>query len=143
MHRQVHSRELLQFKAAMADVADDADDFARRIRRAEEQSLAERVFVRENPARQRLAYDQDRGASADFLFGEMASAQQWNPHRLENLPIDAPEISAVAFIWSDGRTARDGEACVVGLSAQRQFRSHANRLDAGQRHQAIFKLAEE
>src|SRR3954463_2356455 len=112
------------------DVVDDADDLtlcsyvARRRRRvvrdAEQDALANRIFVREILLHERLRHDDHRRRTVIFLgVGESAAADHVDPHRREEVRRRGLKVGDGALIARRRRTTINVEANAYALWLER------------------------
>ncbi len=111
--RKVHRGERLRSEGLVTDVADDTDDLESVRAHHGDKTLAQRFFIRKNYVDELLADDRDFIALPDFLFGEVAPAQQGNVQRTEVTRIDRTEVGVKRLIDRDCRPSFDVERNVV------------------------------
>src|SRR5262249_43038684 len=127
----------------MLDVGRYADDLTPAVRASVAYALADRVFVREMPARGRLADDDDIGRVLVVTFGELTPRNEPYAHRAEIVrthgadPRHRPLIGL--WLW----TAFNQKSGVSVVAQERKRRNRRGRLHAGQRLNAFQKLAVE
>src|SRR5215475_8146420 len=103
----------------MAHVADDADDLEWKVPAdIDQQTFAERVFVREKLSRQFFADDDDLAGRSHLLLGELTPPKQGNFHCAKIVLID-PAVIGCYHVALIPRSAFHMETEIVCLSAHR------------------------
>src|SRR5262245_31387608 len=118
-----------------------ADNLAPAVRAPISDALADRVFVREVAARRRLADDDDFGRVLVIAFGELASRDEPHAHRAEIVGAYGADPGHRLLIRPWHGTALDQKPGVGVGARERKRRNRRRRLHAGQRPDALQKLA--
>src|SRR3984893_11688370 len=134
---RIHKGRSVSPNAKVLYVTDDADDLPRpqlidRIRIiAEENLLADGIFIGEEFACQRLIHHDDPRAALGVMFIQIATLPQWNLQSLEHVRAYLAIAGLRAIFGRRSRVAEDRKRVKLRAAARRQCTDYCGGLDAG------------
>src|SRR5690349_11463103 len=127
----------------MLHVTNDTDDLVPlRIVRRERDTLADRISITPELARERTVHDRDGRRVRQITAREITTTQQRDLHRVEVARTHEPDLFVGTRVAGGNGLVLDREASIPATAAERQQVDRTDRFNLRSRRESIEKLLE-